>query len=82
MLGELLLSLNLTDDQKAKIRKIAGDMRKQNHSVTDPQVRRENYKKMNDQIRAILTPPQQKMFDEKLAEMRAKYKQQQQGGSH
>jgi Spy/CpxP family protein refolding chaperone len=37
---------------------------------------------MNDQIRAILTPPQQKMFDEKLAEMRAKYKQQQQGGSH
>jgi Spy/CpxP family protein refolding chaperone len=56
--GQMLMSLGLSDAQKASIRGIIANARKQNQTVTDPQVKRANMKAAFDQVRTVLTPAQ------------------------
>jgi Spy/CpxP family protein refolding chaperone len=71
--GELLKSLNLTDDQKTKIRAIMADARKKSEGA-DRDTRRANMRAAFNAIETtVLTPPQRAEFEKKLAEMRAKY---------
>jgi Spy/CpxP family protein refolding chaperone len=76
-MGQILLSLGLSDAQKAQIKDIMAAARKQNEGVTDRDVRRANFKKAYEQVNTILTPAQQKEFKEKMAAMRQQYQAQQ-----
>ena len=82
-MGQILLSLGLSDAQKAKIKDIVGAARKQNEGVTDRTVKRQNMMKAYEQVETVLTPAQDKVFKEKRDEMRKQYQQQQgQQGGH
>ena|SRR5579871_5818557 len=76
MMGKILLSLGLSDSQKARIRAIRDATFKENRDVTDRAQRRENMRKMFAQINAVLTPAQQAEFKTKLEAMR-KHRQEQ-----
>jgi len=80
-MGQILMSLNLTDDQKAKIKQIMADARAQNQNVTDRDQRRANFKAAYAKIDTVLTPAQDKELHEKLDAMRAQYQKQQQGSN-
>jgi Spy/CpxP family protein refolding chaperone len=77
-MGQILMSLNLSDAQKAKIKDIVAAARKENEGVTDRTVKRENMKKAYAQVETVLTPAQDKIFKEKRDEMRKQWQQQQQ----
>jgi Spy/CpxP family protein refolding chaperone len=71
-LASLTSSLNLTDEQKAKIKPIIDDKHAKMHAVkkettTQPDTKKAKIKSIrkdsNEQIRALLTPEQQKTFD-------------------
>lgn len=70
--GQLLLSLNLSDDQKSQIRSIMAAARQHNQGITDPQQRRENLRNAFAKIRSVLTPEQQAKLaaDTKAAQAR------------
>ena len=70
-MGQVLLSLDLTDDQKAKIKQIMADTRKQNEAVTDRAEKRANFRLAFQKVEAVLTPDQQAKFKAKMAAMRA-----------
>jgi Spy/CpxP family protein refolding chaperone len=66
--GQMLLTLNLSDDQKAKIRAIIQTARDQNKNVTDRDTRRANMHAAFAKVQTVLTPGQQKKLQ---AEMQA-----------
>jgi Spy/CpxP family protein refolding chaperone len=81
-MGQILLSLNLTDSQMAKIKQIMGAARAKNKAIpsTDPNRRDESRANMQAayaQIDTVLTPAQKTAFHAKLDAMRAKFRQQQ-----
>jgi Spy/CpxP family protein refolding chaperone len=69
MMAKALASVGLSDDQKATIRSIMADVRKESAGA-DPATRRENYKAAFEKIQAVLTPDQQARFKAKMAELR------------
>jgi Spy/CpxP family protein refolding chaperone len=64
--GQLLLSLNLSDAQKTKIRSIMQAARDKNKTVTDPDQRRANFRAAFAQIDAVLTPAQRSELHAKI----------------
>jgi Spy/CpxP family protein refolding chaperone len=80
MMAQALMGLGLSDDQKGKIRDIMGGVKKQNEGVTDPEIRRANYKAGFAKIETVLTPDQRTKLHAKMDEMR-KEREQQQGSS-
>ena len=79
-MGQILMSLNLSDAQKARIKAIVAEARKQNQGVEDRAVKRANMKKAYDQVATVLTPAQAKEFHAKMDAMRKQWQSQQQGG--
>lgn len=78
-LDNLAKELNLTDDQKAKIKPILEDEHKQMQALRSdtsmsPEDRRAKMMqvrdKMNDSIKAVLDKDQQKKYDEMMTKMR------------
>jgi Spy/CpxP family protein refolding chaperone len=69
-MGQILMSLNLTDTQKTQIRSIMADARKQNQNVTDRDQRRANMKAAMSKVEAVLTPEQRTQLHAKLDAMR------------
>ena len=78
MMGKILLSLNLTDAQKAQIKALRTDFQAKNKGLArnDP-ARLANMKAYYAQIDTVLTPAQRVTFHTKLDAMRAKFRQQQ-----
>ena len=64
------MSLGLSDDQKNKIRGIMRDAKQQNASVTDPTVRRANFKAAFAKIDTVLTSDQRTQLHAKLDQLR------------
>jgi len=56
--GKMLLTLNLSDAQKDQIRSIMQSTRDQNKNVTDPEVKRANFKAAFGKIETVLTKAQ------------------------
>jgi Spy/CpxP family protein refolding chaperone len=79
-MGQILLSLNLSESQKNRIRDLRSAMIKENAGVTDREQKRANFKKFQAQLDTILTPAQDKEFHAKWDAMRKQYQSQQ--GSH
>ncbi len=71
-MGQLLMSLGLSDDQKTKIRTMREDLAKQNEGVTDPMQRRANMRAAFANIDKILTPEQDAKFKTEMAAMQAR----------
>jgi Spy/CpxP family protein refolding chaperone len=70
-MGQLLMSLNLSDAQKTQIRAIMADAHKQNQNVTDRDERRANMKAAMGKIDTVLTPAQRTELHAKMDAMRA-----------
>jgi len=68
--GQMLLSLNLSDAQKAQIRGIIAGARQKNTSVTDPQLKRANMRAAYAQVRTVLTPTQRTKLASEMAAAR------------
>jgi Spy/CpxP family protein refolding chaperone len=68
--GKVLLSLNLSDDQKAQIRTIMADARTQAKAETDPQARRAKMRAAFAKVQDVLTPAQRDQLKEKMTSMR------------
>ncbi len=69
-MGKVLMSLNLSDEQKTRIRAIMADTRKQNATITDRDQKRANYKAAMAKVETVLTPAQRTEFHTKLEAMR------------
>jgi Spy/CpxP family protein refolding chaperone len=69
--GAVLQSLNLSDDQKTKIRSIIQSARAENQNVTDRETKRANMKAAFVKVEAILTPAQRDELHAKLKALRA-----------
>ena len=69
-MGEMLMSLSLTDAQKTRIRGIMADARKQNENVTDRDTRRANMKAALSKVETVLTPSQRTALHAKMDAMR------------
>jgi len=69
MMAKALASVGLSDEQKATIRGIMTDARKQNEGA-DPETRRANYRAAYQKALAVMTPDQLARFKAKLAELR------------
>jgi Spy/CpxP family protein refolding chaperone len=67
--GQVLLSLGLSDDQKARIRSIMQDARQQSQGA-DQETRRKNFRAAMAKIDGVLTPAQRDQLHQKLAAMR------------
>ena len=67
--AKVLESLNLSEDEKQKIRAIMADAREKSRNA-DPETRRANFKAAFAQIDAILTPDQRTQLHAKLQAMR------------
>jgi Spy/CpxP family protein refolding chaperone len=76
-MGQMLMSLNLSDDQKQRISAIMADARKQNADVTDRDQRRANMKAAIAKVDTVLTPAQRTEWHAKMEAAR-----QQTQGSH
>jgi len=79
--AKLLMSVHppLNDAQKAEIRRMRDDMRRQYQGQpppADPAARRARFEAFMDKIRGVLTPDQRRDFDAKLAAARARMKNQ------
>jgi Spy/CpxP family protein refolding chaperone len=70
-MGEVLMSLGLSDAQKQQIRDIVADARKQNQGVTDRDQRRANMKAAFAKIDAVLTPEQRDQLHKQMQAMRS-----------
>jgi Spy/CpxP family protein refolding chaperone len=80
LIERLTKDLNLTDDQQAKIKPILQDRRSKAQAIRgdaslSKEQRKDKMKEVsqssNDQIKAILTPDQQKKFDQVMEEIKA-----------
>ncbi len=69
-MAKILMSLNLSDAQKAQIRTIRDETMKANANVTDRDARRANYKAMMTKVEAVLTPAQRTELHAKMDAMR------------
>jgi Spy/CpxP family protein refolding chaperone len=69
-MGKILMSLNLSDEQKTQIRGIIADARKQNENVTDRDQKRANMKAAYAKVETVLTPAQRTQFHAKLDALR------------
>jgi Spy/CpxP family protein refolding chaperone len=65
-MGQMLMSLDLSDAQKAQIRAIMADAHKQNANVTDREQRRANMKAALAKIDTVLTPAQRTALHAKM----------------
>jgi Spy/CpxP family protein refolding chaperone len=65
-MGEMLMSLNLSDAQKTQIRAIMAEARKQNENVTDREQRRSNMKAAMAKVDTVLTPAQRTELHAKM----------------
>lgn len=65
-MGQMLMSLNLSDDQKQRIRAIMADARNQNADVTDRDQRRANMKGALAKVDTVLTPAQRTEWHAKM----------------
>ncbi|MBV8424929.1 MAG: hypothetical protein JO349_07040 [Candidatus Eremiobacteraeota bacterium] len=70
--------LNLSQDQVAKIQAIHKKFREKNANVTDRTQRRASMQAQRAEIMSVLTPDQQQKFQQRLAAMRNRWKQQHQ----
>ena len=86
-----LNGIELTDAQKAKVAEIQAKYQPEMQAIRESMQgggdRAEAFKKMQDlndkrnpEIRAVLTPEQQAIFDKNLAEQKARMEQMRQGG--
>jgi len=69
-MAQALASLGLSDSQKAQIRDIMSDARK-NSAGADPATRRANFQAAIAKIDTVLTPDQRTKLHAKLAQMRS-----------
>ncbi len=72
--GQVLMTLNLSDQQKAKIRALMQSTRQQNQNA-DRETRRANMQAAFKKIDAILTPAQRQKLHAKLDAMRKEREQ-------
>lgn len=68
-MGQVLMSLGLSDDQKSRIHEIMSNARKESANA-DPETRRANFKAALAKIDTVLTPDQRAKLHAKLDEMR------------
>ena len=61
--AKMLMSLNLSDDQKNQIRSIMADARAKSKTLTDPQDKRKTMFGAFQNIEAVLTPAQKTKLD-------------------
>ncbi len=71
----LFRGLNLSADQKTRIKSIRQKYRAQNQSITDRSQRRESMKAQRQEIMAVLNPDQRAKFQQRLQTMRQRQKQ-------
>jgi Spy/CpxP family protein refolding chaperone len=57
--AKMLMSLDLSDDQKTRIRSIMADARAKTRTLTDVQAKRDTMRAAFTQIETVLTPAQQ-----------------------
>jgi hypothetical protein len=77
LMASALMSVGLSDAQKAKIRSLVSDTRAKNHDA-DPATRRANWKNAFAKIDTMLSPDQRTRLHAKLDQMR---KEQAQGAA-
>ena len=78
-MGKMLLSLNLSDAQKAQIKSIMADARAKSKTLTDRDAKRANMRAAFAKIDTVLTPPQRTKFH---AQMEAARAQREGNGAH
>lgn len=69
--GKMLLALNLSDDQKSRIRAIMAGARAKSKSLTDRDAKRATMRAAFAQIDTVLTPPQRTKLHAQMAAARA-----------
>jgi hypothetical protein len=69
LMAKALMSVGLSDAQKAKIRSLVSDTRAKNHDA-DPATRRANWKNAFAKIDTVLSPDQRTRLHAKLDQMR------------
>ncbi len=69
--GQMLLSLNLSDDQKAKIKSIMADARAKGKALADRDAKRANMRAAFAKIDTVLTPPQRTKLHAQMEAARA-----------
>jgi Spy/CpxP family protein refolding chaperone len=69
-MGQVLMSLGLSDAQKQQIRDIVADARKKNQGVTDRDQRRATMKAAFAKVDTVLTPAQRDSFHKQMQAMR------------
>jgi Spy/CpxP family protein refolding chaperone len=73
-IGQILMSLQLGDQQKAQIKAIMRDARQQSQNV-DRETRRANMQAAFKKVDAVLTPAQRQQFHAKIDAMRKEREQ-------
>lgn len=71
--GQMLLSLNLSDAQKNRIRDIMADARAKNKTLADRDAIRANMRAAFAKVQTVLTPAQQAKLKREFAAARAQY---------
>jgi Spy/CpxP family protein refolding chaperone len=66
--AKMLLSLNLSDNQKSQIRTIMANARAKSTSLSDPQAKRDTMRGAFKNIEAVLTPAQQSKLQAERAD--------------
>lgn len=69
--GKMLLSLNLTDEQKSRIKAIMASARAKSKALTDMQAKRAAMRGAFKDVEAVLTPAQKTKLDAERAAARA-----------
>jgi Spy/CpxP family protein refolding chaperone len=70
-MGQMLLSLNLSDAQKAQIKSIMADARAKGKTLTDRDAKRANMRAAFAKIDTVLTPPQRTKLHAQMDAARA-----------
>jgi Spy/CpxP family protein refolding chaperone len=65
--AQMLMSLNLSDNQKTQIRSIMSNARAKSKTLTDPQAKRDTMRGAFKDIEAVLTPAQKSKLDAERA---------------
>jgi Spy/CpxP family protein refolding chaperone len=76
--SHIFRGLNLSQDQKAKIKSIRQKYHAQNQSITDRTQRRESMRAQRQEIMAVLNPDQRTKYQARLASLRQHHRQGQQ----
>jgi Spy/CpxP family protein refolding chaperone len=70
-MGQMLMSLNLSDAQKAQIKSIMADARAKGKTLTDRDAKRANMRAAFAKIDTVLTPPQRTKLHAQMEAARA-----------